>query len=102
METKRQKASKRFYYIKKLLNNNLDVKEYAGEGFYFNSKALAYARKLIKPFHMNKYYDVTLCDLLLAIRDYSNLKEYKKSLFMDYKAYYADSIYENMLYLLGV
>lgn len=100
METKRQKAAKRFYYIKKLLNNSMDSASYC-DGFYFKDKALNYAKKLIKPFHMNEYYDVTLCDLLLAIRDYSNLKEYKKALFMDYKAYYADSIYENMLYLLG-
>lgn len=97
----KQKASKRYYYIKQLLNNDLDIKEYAGEGFYFNSKALAYARKLMKPFHMNPYYDLNLVDLLCNIMEYKSLKEYKKALYMDYKAYYADSIYENMLYLLG-
>lgn len=38
---------------------------------------------------------------IMVYQEYKNLKEYKKALYMDYKAYYADSIYENMLYLLG-
>lgn len=95
------KASKRYYYIRQLLNNDLDIKEYAGEGFYFNSRALAYAKKLIKPYHMNSYYDINLIDFLCNIMEYKTLKEYKKALFMDYKACYAESWYENMLYLLG-
>lgn len=94
-----KKAQNRFYYIKKLINNKNDVKEYC-DGFFFNEKAIRYVEKLKKGFFINNYYNLTTSNILIEISELKNLSEFKKQLFKEYKKEFAAAWFENMIYIL--
>lgn len=94
-----KKAQNRFYYIKKLINNDYDVKEFI-DGFYFNSKAIKYVEKLNKNFFINNYYNLTTSDLLLDVYENDNITQVKNYYFKTYQDYYAKAWLENFLFVL--
>lgn len=94
-----KKAQNRFYYIKKLINDKNDIKEYC-DGFFFNKKAIQYTEKLKKDFFINSFYNLTTSNVLIEISEVKNLSEFKKQLFKEYEKEFAQAWFENMIYIL--
>lgn len=96
-----QKAKNRFYYIKKLINDDRDIKELI-DCFYYNTKAINYINKYInKNYFLNHYYNLTTSDFLIMIDDAKNLTQVKENLFKEYQEDYATAIYDAFIDGLG-
>ena len=93
MEIISKKAKNRFRYIKKLINNNNDIKTLVEGQFYFNEKALNYVNKINKDYFMNSYYNLTNLDYLLMIDESQNIYEVQNKLFEEYETTYASSVW---------
>lgn len=97
----RAKASKRFYYLHKILNNDSDYEVELLDFCYYKKRAIDYVKKLNREFFMNSYYNLKISDILDYAKEHKTLKEVKKSMYEDYKPYYASAWFENMVYVLG-
>lgn len=93
MENITKKAINRFYYIKKLINSNNDIKTLVDGQFYYNQKALNYVNKIDKDYFMNSYYNLTNLDYLLMIDEAKNIEEVQNKLFKEYETLYASSVW---------
>lgn len=82
-----KKAQNRFYYIKKLINE-----DYRKADYFIN--------KLNKNFFMNNYYNLTNENIYNMIYDNNNITEVKKELFEEYQEEYAKAWFENFLFVL--
>ena len=94
-----KKAQNRFYYIKKLINDENDTKELI-DMFYFNSRAIQYVEKLNKSFFINNYYNLNTANILLDIHENDNITQVKKHYFNMYQDYYAKAWFENFIFVL--
>lgn len=93
MEHITKKAKNRFYYIKKLINSNNDIKTLVDGQFYYNQKALNYVNRINKYYFMNSYYNLTNLDYLLMIDEAKNMEEVQNKLFEEYETSYAASVW---------
>ena len=93
MENITKKARNRFYYIKKLINSNNDIKILVDGQFYYNQKAVSYVDKINKDYFMNSYYNLTNLDYLLMIDEAKNIDEVQNNLFEEYETVYASSVW---------
>ena len=93
METITKKVINKFNYIKKLINNDNDIKILVDNQFYFNQKAVNYVNNIDKDYFMNKYYNLTTLDYLLMIDEAKNICDVQNNLFKEYESDYASSIW---------
>ena len=92
MNKQRIKASKVFYYLHKIAEEN--------DSFAMD-KVEAYLSKKNRRYFMNSYYDMTMDNILWYIKNCKSLKEAHKELLEEYKPYYANAWFENLVYVLG-
>ena len=86
--------------LKKIINDENDIKILIDNQFYFNKRAFDYVDKFEKRFFLNSYYNLTSLDLLLMIDEAESIEEVKKQLFEDYDHDYALAIYQNFINVL--
>ena len=92
MNKQRIKASKVFHYLHKITEEDMS---------FAQEKVELYLKKKDFNFFMNSYYNITLDQLVWYIKNFKNLKEVHKDLLNDYKEYYANAWFENIIYVLG-
>ena len=97
MEIISNKVKNRFNYIKKLINNDNDIKILIDGQFYYNKKAFDYVNRIDKNYFMNQYYNLTNLDYLLMIDDSKNIYEVGNKLFEQYETIYASSLWSCFL-----
>jgi len=66
------------------------------DGFYFSRDAIDVAENRGQ-YHLNKYMDLTVVDLLNAVEDFDTVEDAIDDLFNDYKPEYAYSWSENFI-----
>ena len=87
----------RFKYLKKLINDENDIKEKI-DMFYFNKKAINFANKLfIDHYMINNYYTLQVIDILLMTDEAGNVYDVQNKLFEDYDGNYASSMWSNYI-----
>lgn len=101
MEIITNKVKNRYNYIKRLINNNNDIKILIDGQFYFNEKAFNYIEKFDKNYFMNKYYNLTSLDFLLMIDESDNIYDIQNKLFEKYETLYASSVWSCFVEVLG-
>ncbi len=89
----KDKVKNRFNYIKKLINDENDIKILVDGQFYYNQKAVDYVDKIDKDYFMNSYYNLTTLDYLLMIDEAKNLEDVQNNIFSDYDTNYATSLW---------
>lgn len=101
MEIITNKVKNRYNYIKKLINNDNDIKILIDGQFFYNKKAFNYLEKFDKSYFMNKYYNLTSLDFLLMIDESKNIYDIQNKLFEEYETGYASSVWSCFLDILG-
>ena len=92
MDKQRIKASKTFHYLHNIIKDGASFAHDRVE-YYLNRKN--------RDFFMNSYYNITVEQLMWYIENCNNLKEVHKDLLDNYKEYYANAWFENIIYVLG-
>ena len=100
MEKYNKKLENNFYNMKKLLEDKFMFKKEI-DGFYYTIGAIEKAKKAMKQYGLNSYYDLTISNFLNMIEENNSILEVKQSLFYEYQAEYANFWYNNFLEILG-
>lgn len=92
MNMQRTKASKTFYYLHKIIEEDYSFAKEKVERFIQNKD---------RNFFMNPYYNMTVSDIVWYVSNFKNLTEVKKDLYNDYKPEYASAWFENLIWVLA-
>ena len=92
MKNTKNKASKVFYYLHKIIETDDSFAE---------DKVEKYLSKKDRNFFMNSYYNLTMDDLLFYIANFNTLTEVHNDLLNDYLPEYANAWFENLIWVLG-
>lgn len=92
MNRQRIKASKVFHYLHKIIEEDLS---------FAQEKVEKYLSKKNRNFFMNEYYNITTDQLVWYLKNFKTLTEVHNDLLNDYKKYYADAWFENIVWVLG-
>ena len=86
MNKERIKASKKFYRL---------------HTYYTRGEMKDYLSTVKLNFHLNSYMDLTIDDIVYYVENFKNLREVKKDMLENYDYEYANSWYENLIWVLA-
>ena len=87
-----------FNMLKDVINGREEL-EYI-DGFYYPRQAIEMVERCDRCFHLNKYMDLTISDILNYVSDHLTLEGAIDEIYSVYRESYADSWAENLMYIL--